>query len=624
MSGRAFHYRWEWRLNSSPAALWPLVADTNRFNHDTGVPSLERGAHKSVRNGRRRLGVSRYGLHIEWEEEPFEWVRPQRFGVVRRYRRGPLREMRILVELSPQPDGGTAVVYQVWAQPKGILGLTAIPVQIGLVQRRHFGAVFHQYDHEAAQPASAGVERAHVHLAPGAEKRLAAGRAALVAQGIDPSLVARLAETIAHGEDLDVFRMRPYLLADRWSAPRRRVLELFLYATRAGMLDSRWEILCPLCRGTEGAATTLDGVSSRVHCESCNIDYTVNFDRLVELVFRPNTGIRLLDVGEFCVGGPGVTPHIVVQQLLAPDEERRLTLPLEEGRYRFRTLGTAGTLLVEVGPGGLEAATIAVDDDARPEAELQLSTVAALTLRNDTPREQLCILERTVWSDGAATAADVTRLQVFRDLFAHEALRPGEQISVGSLSILFTDLRGSTQLYREIGDASAFGRVLDHFEVLRTAIAEEEGSLVKTIGDAVMAVFPRPVAGVRAMLRAQATLANPPGDLLPLLLKAGVHHGPCIAVTLNDRLDYFGSTVNMAARLEGLSTGGDVVITDAIHDDPEIAELLGEERSDFIAEPFEATLKGFDQPVRLWRVSWRVHAAQEHSGEIVAADGMAR
>lgn len=398
--------------------------------------------------------------------------------------------------------------------------------------------------------------------------------------------------------------MRPYLLADRWGVPRRDALELLLRATRLGVLDSRWEILCPLCRGSEQAPASLAGVAGQVHCSSCHIDYTVNFDRLVEVVFRPNDGIRPLEVGEFCVGGPGVTPHIVLQQLLAPGEARRLTVPLEAGHYRFRTLERSGARFLQVEPGGEEAATLEVTGEATPPDELRLALTPALTLRNETGSEQLCLLERTAWSDGAATAADVTRLQIFRDLFAHEALRPGEQISVGSLSVLFTDLRGSTQLYREIGDAPAFGRVLDHFDVLRAAIAAEDGSLVKTIGDAVMAVFPRPVAAVRAMLQAQSILARPPGDLLPLQLKAGVHHGPCIAVTLNDRLDYFGSTVNMAARLESLSTGGDVVITDAIHADPEIGELLADASREFSAEPEETTLKGFDEPIRIWRVSW--------------------
>src|SRR5213079_830494 len=132
-----------------------------------------------------------------------------------------------------------------------------------------------------------------------------------------------------------------------------------------------------------------------------------------------------------------------------------------------------------------------------------------LQFENATKEEQLFILERMMWSDQAATAAEVTALQVFRDLFSTEALRPGEQISVGTLTVLFTDLRNSTRLYREIGDATAFGRVMNHFDVLRKAIAEHDGALVKTIGDAVMAVFRQPSAALKAMLDAQEQLADP-------------------------------------------------------------------------------------------------------------------
>jgi class 3 adenylate cyclase len=207
------------------------------------------------------------------------------------------------------------------------------------------------------------------------------------------------------------------------------------------------------------------------------------------------------------------------------------------------------------------------------------------------------------WSDQAATAAEVTALQVFRDLFSNEALRPGEQISVGSLTMLFTDLRGSTQMYREIGDAPAFGRVMSHFDVLREAIKEENGAIVKTIGDAVMAVFKNPAGALRAIMKAQEILAAPPDGSRPLMLKVGIHSGPCIAVTLNDRLDYFGGTVNMAARLEGLSTGGDVVVSPSVFADFEVAEMIEDVRNNLKSEPFEIMLKGFDEErFTLWRI----------------------
>jgi class 3 adenylate cyclase len=240
---------------------------------------------------------------------------------------------------------------------------------------------------------------------------------------------------------------------------------------------------------------------------------------------------------------------------------------------------------------------------------------STLKMENATGAEQLLILERLAWSDTAATAAEVTALQIFRDLFSSEALRPGEQISVGTLTVLFTDLRNSTQLYREIGDATAFGRVMNHFDVLKKVIADEDGALVKTIGDAVMAVFRQPASALKAMLSAQEILAAPANGVAPLTLKAGVHSGPCIAVTLNDRLDYFGSTVNMAARLESLSTGDDVIISRALYDDAEVREFIATENLQ--ATAFEMLLKGFqEERFELWRIS----KAADKSAEQSAAD----
>jgi adenylate cyclase len=104
------------------------------------------------------------------------------------------------------------------------------------------------------------------------------------------------------------------------------------------------------------------------------------------------------------------------------------------------------------------------------------------------------------------------------------------------------------------------------------------------------------------MLEAQQALAEPTDGSMPLTLKAGLHTGPCIAVTLNDRLDYFGSTVNMAARLEGLSTGSDVIISGAVYDDAKVRKLI--ESQGLSAVEFDMALKGFeDERFELWRVS---------------------
>jgi class 3 adenylate cyclase len=545
----------------------------------------------------------KFGVPVEWEEQPFEWVRPFRFGVERRYLKGPVAEMRVLAELQPRDEGGTKLTYQVWAMPRNALGRTAIPLQIGVLSARSFAAAIRRYDKFVIKGKPPLYQSVNASFSPGGRARLDALCEKLIAQGASQKVVDNLGELIAQADDLTLARIRPHTLADYWGLPRRDVLEVCLWATRVGLLDLQWDMICPHCRGASQTSRSLSGIRSDAYCESCNIDFTVNFDQSVELTFRPNPAVRQIEAQQFCIGGPQLTPHVVAQQLIAPGETRTLRLPLETGRYRLRTLELPGGQFFSVTNEGADTISFRASASGWSNEEMKLTSTPSCHLENATESEQLFIIERMAWSDQAATAAEVTALQVFRDLFSNDALRPGEQISVGSLTMLFTDLRNSTQLYREIGDAPAFGRVMSHFDVLREVIREEEGALVKTIGDAVMAVFRRPAAALRAILKAQKFLAAPPDGSRPLMLKVGIHAGPCIAVTLNERLDYFGGTVNMAARLEGLSTGGDVVVSPTVYADPEVAEMLEQPDNNLSAEPFEIMLKGFDEErFELWRI----------------------
>ena len=600
---RELHYHWEYDLKASPEKLWPFVSDTNRFNRDTGVPSVEPASNVrgKLRNARRRLRLSMYGMQLEWEEQPFEWIKPSRFGVARNYSKGPITELRALADLTPRAEsGGTRLTYEVRITPRSAIGALIVVLQMRLFNARRFAKTFRKYD-EIARSEVIMPEAAEIELDAAVLSRLETIKEKLLADGADQNAVKRLVNFVATAYDFELARIRPYALADEWNISRRDVLEACLRSTRFGLLDLQWELLCPLCRGAGETGKSLSEISSQVHCESCRIDFTVNFDRFVEITFQPNALLRQIQSQDFCVGSPQKTPHIVAQQLLPASSARELALPLEPGRYRLRALELGGGQDVNVSADGAATADVKMSDTGWSDRELKLATTSTLKIENATNAEQLLILERLAWSDQSATAAEVTALQMFRDLFSTEALRPGEQISVGTLSVLFTDLRNSTQLYREIGDASAFGRVLNHFDVLKSIIAEEDGALVKTIGDAVMAVFRQPAAALRAMLRAQQQLAVPPEGVAPLTLKAGIHAGPCIAVTLNDRLDYFGSTVNMAARLEGLSNGDDVVISRSLYDDPEVRGLI--EAHGLQAVSFAMTLKGFkEEQFELWRI----------------------
>ncbi len=615
MFWRDYYFHWQWQLAANPEALWPLVADTDHFDQDTGMNPIAVVAVPGdiLPNGRQRLRVRLGGLATEFVQEPFEWISPHRFGVVRHFVWGPLAELRVLVELRPHSQGGTDLSYQVWARPRNLLGVVGIPLLTRFSLARHFDRIFRQYD-GLAQKGQTFYNRPEVDLmlasmplpitlASGGRERLTEIERELHLQTGKAELVERLIRLVAEGDDLTLQKIRPYALADAWNVPRRQVLELALQATRLGLLDFRWELLCPMCRSARAQVRSLAETTKEVHCEACNIDYRADFERSVELTFQPNPSIRLIEAAlEFCYAGPAAAPHVLVQQLLQPGEARVVRPQLVPGHYKIHTLALDGEQIWNAAAGGLPELQVAISEAGWSD-ETVVSLQPTIHLINQTQEEQLVLLERTSWSDHATTAAEVIVLQRFRDLFSQEALRPGEQIFVGTQTIVFTDLRGSTQMYRTIGDAPAFGIVMDHFEVLRAAIVAEGGSIVKTIGDAVMAVFRQPAAALRAMLQAQMLLAQGPNALT---LKIGLHTGPCIAVTLNDRLDFFGSTVNLAARLQGLSEGDDIICSQAVYQDPEIKMYLTQQGQGVEITSFQTSIRGFAEDCfMLWRVRSR-------------------
>ncbi|MGH9962951.1 MAG: DUF5939 domain-containing protein, partial [Pyrinomonadaceae bacterium] len=341
-------------------------------------------------------------------------------------------------QLSHLDVGGTLLTYEIWARPNSLLGFLTIPIQIGVRSKQQFAKAFRNYDQIANAETAVPQDEPAPELPSVVRHRLQTLREKLVADSSAPSVVDRLIDLIERGDDFSLTRIRPYALADQWNEPRRVVLETCLRATRTGLLDLQWDLLCPLCRGANASETSLREISTQVHCETCRIDFTVNFDRFVEVTFRPNASLRIAEVKDYCIGSPQRTPHVVVQQLLLPGATRTVNLPLEEGRYRLRALELPGEQLVTVSGDGKETAVVRLSQNVSGD-ELKLTPQSTLQLENATDAEQLFILERLQWSDQAATAAEVTALQIVRDLFSSEALRPGDQRSVGTLTVLFTD-----------------------------------------------------------------------------------------------------------------------------------------------------------------------------------------
>ncbi|MEA2641142.1 MAG: hypothetical protein QOF51_2536 [Chloroflexota bacterium] len=613
------------RFGVAPEALWPLVSNTVLMNRVIGLQDVEfayaaRADGGSVVTGEfRRFGRT----FARWTEHAFDFVRPQRYRVLREYSLGPLASLDGGVELIPE-DGGQATQVRVFADilPRNPLGWILAKRLVGPSSTSRVLAqcqIFEEYlNGKVTSPFPQLAPRGGVDA-----RRLDELTARLIGSGAERVVVERLRAHLAEAPEEQTASMRPFELADAWGVSRETTLIGFLRATTVGLLDLKWDVLCPNCRIPKAEYSTLADLELRAHCETCNITFDANFDRLVEVRFKVSSAVRATSVGVFCVGGPQNIPHVVAQAELEPGAALTWQVPLTGTAFRLRSPQSRGAAILEVDAGGPDQAEFAVESAgiAPPLAQVDGAAVAMrIVNRLDTPA--IVALEERFWSDTAATAAIVSSLQEFRDLFSAEVLAPGLQVGIERLALLFTDLAGSTELYERIGQARAFRLVQDHFRLLDASIRGNGGAQIKTIGDAVMAAFPTVPLALRAAADMQRRILElQVAEVDPTrLLKVGIHAGACLAVNLDGRLDYFGTAVNIAARVESEAHGGEIVISDDARWDPGVEETLARERLD--AESQEVRLKGIARVVRVHRIA-RVPPAVELGAQSDAASASA-
>jgi class 3 adenylate cyclase len=590
---------WTWHFDLSPEQLWPVLADTNRFNEAMGLPpyELEETPQPNgtiLRRGKGKAG----GLTVEWEEKPFEWIHGRHFRHGRVFIKGPFRHFGPAFDIEPDGDG-SKVVYAIEWEP-----LAVVARLFGRAVAGRVGAVVHKRYLQAVAFVN-GERPTMFDLPPPKLPDGALDRAAALAEAIDCSpygngLGRRLSDYVLAGMATDLARLKPKRLAREFGVAQRPAVEACLAAVHAGLLTMKWELLCNNCRGAKFSTPTLSELPRGAHCPSCNIDYERDFERNVELAFAPAPAIRPLLRGGYCLSGPMTTPHVPVQLLLAPGERRTIAAELPAGLYRLRTLHPGTYADIEHDGGALPGLRIT----SAGVAAMDEGKAGEITFVNEADFELAALVEDRRWTRDALTAPEVISLQAFRDLFAEATLRPGDEAAVGQVALLFSDLSGSTALYERVGDAVAYNVVRDHFAFLASIVREHDGAVVKTIGDAVMASFGDPADSVNAAFAMQARIADfnraHGGDRtdLHLAIKLGVHVGSSVMVNLNDRLDYFGSTVNMAARLQSQSRGGDIVLSRAVAEDPAVKPVLAA-----VATREESVmLKGFESPVGFVRV----------------------
>jgi class 3 adenylate cyclase len=593
-----YRYRKERHYAKPPDVIWPFVTDTARINELSGSPAYQVEERADAQGRIHRLASVGLGpLRLRWEDGYSEWQENRRMIQVREFQNGPIRRFQAAVELYPERSG-SRLVYSSNIELVGVLGWLA----------KHSGQIDREGDKRLAVVEKLIAEAdltdripgssTEQNVKPAARRRLTALVAELERDPGSHGLAQMLADFLLHAPVVALRAIRPLATARLWRTGPDNTVELFLAAQRLGILVMGWDLLCPRCRGAKSSVKQLHELPEGAHCASCNIDYRRDFTRNVELTFHPERWLRPLPKGELCLLGQASTPHVRFQAEVTAHASKTFTVTLAPGPYRFRTVEAGGEVDGRIDDNGLI-----------PEIEARGSEIVLrmpdregeVVIHNNTDRPLFFVIEDRDWAKDALSGERVIAMPAFRRLCPEQLLRPGDEVEISRVAIVFTDLQGSTKLYDELGDASAYRLVRDHFAFLSERVTRHHGFIVKTVGDAVMAAFNDPADAVRAVLAMQDEVASfnrGRGDA-GIVLKLGLHIGGCIAVTAGEVLDYFGSAVNTASRLEHQCRGGEAIISQAVLADLEAREVL---RGRQFTED-SATLRGLIEPVRFVRVS---------------------
>ncbi|NGN42889.1 adenylate/guanylate cyclase domain-containing protein [Mesorhizobium sp. CGMCC 1.15528] len=454
---------------------------------------------------------------------------------------------------------------------------------------------------------------------------------------VDPQAIDAIKKTVAEGEDRALCRINAPAFAAKHGLDEERVIGAFLHAARVGIFDISWNVLCPGCGGVLDSNATLKTVRKEEYtCALCSEGYAPTLDEMVEVTFTVSPRVRRiaahnpeqLSVTEYfrqIYWASGVDlPEENFEEAMAsfaledvelePGEKGVLTIQLPaEFVIVFEPVTHSAQFIDVKGEPTKERRNLSLVFD-RDHIQSQMLEMQPGPLRIALENRTDSRVLPTVCVAGAElhcmlgkrrpflTAKRLLSNQTFRDLYRTDTLDVDQRLKITSLTFLFTDLRGSTELYERVGDLSAFDMVRAHFQVLQEIVAAEAGAVVKTIGDAVMATFPTPDRAIAAALRMRDAMRalNDKSGREDLLLKIGVHAGPCIAVSMNERQDYFGQTVNIASRVQNLANAQAIFVTGAVVDDNLTADLL--HRNALTPVPHDVSLRGIEREIAVYTI----------------------
>jgi class 3 adenylate cyclase len=582
---------WHFDLPGDPKHLWSLISDTSRLNRALGFSIMHFEQRGSERWGTAKNG----GIAHEWLEVPWNWVQGQWLTCTRIYTRGFAKAMFAIHHLQPI-EGGARVYLYFGAIPRNLTGSIALKLGFPTLEKA-YARVLPKMAEDRVNRRPAILQIAPPTLTKDALSRLQEGHRAMLAVGLNAECVTHMLDWVRTGDEQDLYRIQVRERARVWRVDENELLRVTLQATRLGILNLSWDTVCPHCRGVNVERSSLAEIVAGDHCATCDVDIDLSSPRSVEVTFHVHPTIREIAERTFCSAEPATKDHIAAQLALSPGAKIAVEAELSPGRYRVRSIGAPDVWYLDI-----DHAYVSNRIAWQPRETgtvVKSGPSSAIELHNPTDAHLQCVIENAEWKDHALGPGSLLSFAEFRDLFSTDFVQADVRIAVGEQTIMFTDVVGSTAFYEAEGDPVAFVEIKKHFDDLFALVAKHHGAAIKTIGDSVMAAFVNPVDALKCSAAIHERF-GPTRPECPIRLRISLNTGPCIAVKLNAGMDYFGATVNVAAKLQSLAETWQVAMSEATYQASGAAAYLQEMNASLVPLSYSSKAMRQSVAVRRW------------------------
>ncbi len=550
-------FLWYFNLKSRPEELWDYLSDTSATNKALGLPPME----FREENGKLYGKSINAGILLEWEEPPWQWEYGKYIKNQRIYSKGFAKYVRAmyLFDYDDNLKQTNLYIYFGWI-PRNVSGKILLKIAMPKIQKK-YGTYLKKLDEMIQQKRINEILRFDQN--PEIIKKTLEKIYSLYEELDDDSLKKYYKDIwqylLKQNNDF-LYRIRIKKIAKDLNINFFKVLEFFLKSTQKGFFVLTYDIVCPHCKGVRRELKNLGEIPESDYCEVCKIDFDSTTFNNIEISFKIHPSVLKIEKQFYCAAEPAKKPHILLQKIIPPNTSTEIELNFPFKVYRLRWLGEKKYVIIEINENGSKNLMINefFDDNNLHKA---LSYNSIINVKNHSNEEKEIILEYFKDDELILRPYELFNFQEYRDLFSENVLSTKIKLDIGIQYLMFIDMSSSTKMYLEKGDDIAFSIVKKFFEINYSFIKKNYGAVVKTMGDSIFASFPNE----ELLLQCAMEIWYFFNSYKDIKIKIVLNKGKVLAVNLNTGIDYFGTPVNILAKMEKYLKEQEIAIPDIIY-----------------------------------------------------------